>query len=55
MADRKKKGDVAGLAFVACLMVGFGIGLLLEQTAVGLFIGLGVGFAAMALVTAKGK
>lgn len=55
MAERKKKGDVAGLAFVACLMVGFGIGMLLEQTAVGLFIGLGAGFAAMALITARAK
>ncbi|WP_188455960.1 hypothetical protein [Virgibacillus oceani] len=40
--------DGGGLAFVGCLILGSGIGMLFDNTAAGSTIGLGVGFLALA-------
>jgi hypothetical protein len=45
---------VGGLLFIGCLFLGMGIGMYLESTKIGLFIGLGVGFLAMAATRLKG-
>ena len=46
---------IGGLIFVGCLMIGFAIGFLIGNIAVGLFGGLGVGFIAMAIALASEK
>ena len=48
------KMKVGGLLFIGCLFLGMGIGMYLESTKIGLFIGLGVGFLAMAATRLKG-
>ena len=44
-----RKG-ASGVVFVGCLMLGLAVGLLIENVAVGLLGGLGVGFIAMGAV-----
>ena len=44
----------AGLAFVACMFIGAGIGLLFGRPDVGGCIGMGVGFLLMGLIRVKG-
>lgn len=39
--------------FVGCIILGLGIGMLFDHTGVGVMIGLGVGFIAMALFSRK--
>ena len=51
--EEKSKADtVGGLVFVGPLMIGLGLGIYLNQTAVGLLVGLGVGFIFYGLVKA---
>ena len=45
----KRKG-ISGLVFVACFLVGMGISFATGTMPAGLFIGMGVGFGAMAIV-----
>lgn len=47
--EGSRKG-IGGVVFVGCLMLGFAGGLLLDDIALGVFMGLGIGFIAMALV-----
>lgn len=50
---RKSKSDnVGGLVFVGPLMIGIGLGIYYNQTAVGTMVGLGVGFILLGLVKA---
>lgn len=42
--------SVIGLVFVGCLLVGIGLGILYHQVAVGVLVGLGVGFISMGLL-----
>jgi len=42
-----------GLAFVGCMILGTGIGMLLDNVGAGSTIGLGVGFLAMAFLGQK--
>jgi len=52
----KSKADTAGgLVFVGPLMIGIGLGIYYEQTAVGVLVGLGVGFILFGLVKALMK
>ena len=44
---------VGGLLFAACLFLGIGIGMYLENTKIGTMIGLGVGFLVMAATRLK--
>ena len=47
----KSKSDTAGgLVFVGALMIGIGIGIYYNITAVGTLVGLGVGFVLFGLV-----
>ena len=50
--DKSKSDTVGGLVFVGPLMIGLGLGIYYSQTAVGLLIGLGVGFIFFGLVKA---
>jgi hypothetical protein len=43
----KRPGGVTGVAVVAGLLIGIGVGLLVGNVAAGLFLGLGGGFAGM--------
>ena len=52
MADEKqesKRSGISGLVFVGCLILGLGVGFLIGNVAAGFFVGLGVGFIAMAV------
>jgi len=50
--DKKKSDTVGGLVFVGPLMIGLGLGIYYNQTAVGVLVGLGVGFILFGLVKA---
>ena len=54
-ADKKKSDTVGGLVFVGPLMIGLGLGIYYNQTAVGVLVGLGVGFILFGLVKALMK
>ena len=50
---RKSKADnVGGLVFVGALIIGIGLGIYYGITAVGVLVGLGVGFILFGLVKA---
>ncbi len=54
--NEKSKADTAGgLVFVGPLMIGIGLGIYYGQTAVGVMVGLGVGFIFFGLVKALMK
>ncbi len=46
---KKKKDNAGDYLFVGPLFIGLGLGLYFEQTAVGVLIGLGVGFLLRAI------
>ena len=48
----KKQAGLGGLVFVGPLMIGLGLGIYYNQTAVGVLVGLGVGFIFFGLVKA---
>ena len=51
--EAKSKSDIAGgLVFVGPLMIGIGLGIYYNQTAVGVLVGLGVGFILFGLIKA---
>lgn len=50
---RTMNGYRGSLAFVGCLFIGTGIGMLFDKLTVGSTIGLGVGFLAMAVFNKK--
>ena len=52
---KDKKEDAAGLFIPGGLILGMGIGFLVDQLVAGLFIGLGAGFILMALVKLLSK
>ncbi len=51
-SEKKKRGDISGLAIPAGLFVGMGVGFLIDELVAGLFIGLGAGFLLMLLMLA---
>ncbi len=55
MAKSKDNSDISGIAFAGCVVLGVGIGALVNQAGPGTLIGVGVGFIVMALVRSKGK
>lgn len=57
MATKKdnKFDSAGGVVFVGCMFIGMGLGYFFNQFAVGLFIGMGVGFVGMGLVTLMKK
>jgi hypothetical protein len=50
--NKSKSDTVGGLVFVGPLMIGLGLGILYNQTAVGALVGLGVGFIFFGLIKA---
>jgi hypothetical protein len=52
-AEQPKRKGSSGLIFVGCLLGGMGIGFTTGNIPAGLFIGMGVGFIAMAIVRIK--
>ncbi len=50
--DKSKADTVGGLVFVGPLMIGIGLGIFYGITAVGVLVGLGVGFIFFGLVKA---
>ncbi len=57
MADKtegpKKRKGISGLVFAACFFLGLGIGIGLDYMPAALFIGIAVGFLAMAILRLK--
>jgi len=53
--NKSKADTVGGFVFVGPLMIGIGLGIYYEQTAVGVLVGLGVGFILFGLVKALMK
>ena len=53
MQKKDQDYERSGIAFVGFLFVGLALGIYYNQTAVGVLMGLGLGFIAMALL--KGK
>ena len=49
---KSKSDTVGGLVFVGPLLIGIGLGIYFNQTAVGVLVGLGVGFILFGLVKA---
>ena len=50
--DKSKADTVGGMVFVGPLIIGIGLGIYYNQTAVGTLVGLGVGFIFFGLVKA---
>ena len=48
--EQKKQWGIAGVAIPGGLLIGMGIGFLIENVPAGLFIGLGGGFIIMLIV-----
>jgi len=55
MAKEQKNKNPTGLFIPAGLLIGMGIGFLVNNVPAGLFIGLGVGFALMAITMILSK
>lgn len=56
MAKEEKKnriGERSGVAFVGFLFLGIAFGMLYNQVAVGIMVGLGLGFISMALLAER--
>ena len=53
--DKSKSDTVGGLVFVGPLLIGIGLGIYFNQTAVGVLVGLGVSFILFGLVKALMK
>jgi len=49
------KNEVGGIAFVGSLFIGLGLGIKYNQAAVGVLLGLGIGFILMAILRAVQK
>ncbi|HLP18802.1 MAG TPA: hypothetical protein VK174_00800 [Chitinophagales bacterium] len=49
------KNKMAGILFVGCMFMGFGIGLLTGHQSAGIFIGMGIGFIAMVVFRMRNK
>ena len=47
--DKSKADTVGGLVFVGPLLIGLGLGIYFNQTAVGLLVGLGISFIGFAI------
>jgi len=52
--DKKKNNSstIGGVVFVGFLFIGLALGMLYNNTAVGILLGLGVGFVAMGIIWA---
>jgi hypothetical protein len=53
--EKSKSDTVGGLVFVGPIMIGLDLGIYYNQTAVGVLVGLGVGFILFGLIKALMK
>jgi hypothetical protein len=53
--EKSKSDTVGGLVFVGPLLIGIGLGIYFNQTAVGVLVGLGVSFILFGVVKALMK
>lgn len=51
MAKNNRDYNSGGVAFVGCLVLGFGVGAWFDHTIAGLMSGIGLGFIMMAVLT----
>jgi hypothetical protein len=51
--EPKKNKGVSGVAIPAGLLIGMGVGFLIDNIAAGIFLGLGAGFLVMLIVRIK--
>ena len=51
---REFRRESSDYVFVACLFIGIGVGIALNQVAVGVLVGLGVGFLGLFIARWKG-
>ena len=52
---KERNETLSWLAFFACMFVGMGIGMLFHQAGAGMFIGLGAGYIAEAVIESINK
>ncbi|HLR14996.1 MAG TPA: hypothetical protein VK144_04175 [Bacillota bacterium] len=45
--------ESGGIAFVGCIMLGLGIGMIFDNAGAGVIIGIGIGFLAMAILSRR--
>ena len=53
MENKSKSSDkwtIAGVAFVGCMFLGIGVGMLFDAAGIGKYLGMGAGFIAMGSV-----
>lgn len=57
MTEEKKKSplDISGTLFIACCIIGVGIGMAFGKVAIGAILGVGFGFAALAMLKLREK
>ena len=48
----KKSSAIGGVVFVGCMFIGMGLGMYYDNIVIGLMIGMGAGFIAMAVAWA---
>jgi hypothetical protein len=50
VSEEKKRTGVTGLAIPAGLLIGIGVGILIDNTSAGVLLGLGCGFLGMIIL-----
>lgn len=50
---KKDNQSASGVAFVGCMMVGLGLGVVFNNAGAGVLIGMGVGFLVMSVMRAQ--
>lgn len=50
---KKNDQSASGVAFVGCMMVGIGLGVLFDNAGAGTLLGIGVGFLVMSIMRSK--
>jgi len=52
---KKHRDNTAGRIFGACVLIGLGIGFIIDEVGEGVLIGVGVGFVVMGILKLMGK
>lgn len=51
--DKKSVYGISGLIFAGCMFLGMGVGYLFNEQKTGIFIGMGIGFIAMGILSLR--